>query len=123
MSQVEYSFPPLVPGSKDQTECPTGWKYLPTLALPDGSHNYDDDTVYFHLPSLSHPRKTVYGISCFRQIPVEVRFLTRVKLVSIIFMPLYLFMPNVFCIVLPEIKAAYPRHDKRNCTEISVCSQ
>lgn len=69
--QVEYSFPPLVPGSKDETECPPGWKYLPTLALPDGSHNYDDDTVYFHLPSLTHPRKTVYGISCFRQIPVE----------------------------------------------------
>lgn len=69
--QVEYSFPPLVPGSTDETECPAGWKYLPTLALPDGSHNYDDDTVYFHLPSLTHPRKTVYGISCFRQIPVE----------------------------------------------------
>lgn len=69
--QVEYSFPPLVPGSTDETECPPGWKYLPTLALPDGSHNYDDDTVYFHLPSLTHPRKTVYGISCFRQIPVE----------------------------------------------------
>lgn len=69
--QVEYSFPPLVPDSKDQTECPIGWKYLPTLALPDGSHNYDEDTVYFHLPSLTHPRKTVYGISCFRQIPVE----------------------------------------------------
>ncbi|XP_018321240.1 late secretory pathway protein AVL9 homolog isoform X2 [Agrilus planipennis] len=67
--QVEYSFPPLVPDAPN--ECPAGWKYLPTLALPDGSHNYEQDTVYFHLPSLSNPKHTVYGISCFRQIPVE----------------------------------------------------
>ncbi|KOX71463.1 Late secretory pathway protein AVL9 like protein [Melipona quadrifasciata] len=67
--QVEYSFPPLVPGAPN--ECPLGWKYLPTLALPDGSHNYDEDTVYFHLPSLNNPKRTIYGISCFRQIPVE----------------------------------------------------
>lgn len=68
--QVEFSFPPLVPGAPN--ECPAGWKYLPTLALPDGSHNYDEDTVFFHLPSLTNPKQTVYGISCFRQIPVEV---------------------------------------------------
>ncbi|XP_034948866.1 late secretory pathway protein AVL9 homolog [Chelonus insularis] len=67
--QVEYSFPPLVPGAPN--ECPLGWKYLPTLALPDGSHNYDEDTVYFHLPSITDSKKTVYGVSCFRQIPVE----------------------------------------------------
>lgn len=67
--QVEYSFPPLVPDAPN--ECPIGWKYLPTLALPDGSHNYDEDTVYFHLPSLSDPKRTIYGVSCFRQIPVE----------------------------------------------------
>ncbi|KAG8223704.1 hypothetical protein J437_LFUL004069 [Ladona fulva] len=70
--QVEYSFPPLVDGGTyDSNECPPGWKYLPTLALPDGSHNYEEDTVYFHLPSLTNPKETVYGISCFRQIPVE----------------------------------------------------
>lgn len=67
--QVEYSFPPLVPGAPN--ECPAGWKYLPTLALPDGSHNYEDDTVFFHLPSLTNSKETVFGISCFRQIPVE----------------------------------------------------
>ncbi|XP_076160727.1 late secretory pathway protein AVL9 homolog isoform X2 [Ptiloglossa arizonensis] len=65
----KYSFPPLVPGAPN--ECPLGWKYLPTLALPDGSHNYDEDTVYFHLPSLNDAKRTIYGISCFRQIPVE----------------------------------------------------
>lgn len=70
--QVEFSYPPLIPnGSVDSTECPPGWKYLPTLALPDGSHNYDKDTVFFHLPGLNHPNETVFGISCFRQIPVE----------------------------------------------------
>lgn len=69
---MEYSFPPLVEGSPN--DCPPGWKYLPTLALPDGAHNFNEDTVYFHLPSHTNPRRTVYGISCFRQIPVEVSF-------------------------------------------------
>merc|ERR1719402_1272094 len=44
---------------------------LPSLALPDGSHNWSDDTVYFHLPALHDPRKTVFGISCYRQIDAE----------------------------------------------------
>ncbi|KAK9501707.1 hypothetical protein O3M35_012383 [Rhynocoris fuscipes] len=70
--QVEYSFPPLIrDASVDGNECPPGWKYLPTLALPDGSHNFDKDTVFFHLPGLNSPDETVFGISCFRQIPVE----------------------------------------------------
>ncbi|CAB3372827.1 Hypothetical predicted protein [Cloeon dipterum] len=70
--QVEFSYPPLVPGTAfDSNECPPGWHYLPTLALPDGSHNYEDDTVYFHLPSLKNSRETIFGVSCFRQIPVE----------------------------------------------------
>lgn len=73
MFQVEYSFPPLVEGAPyDSNECPPGWHYLPTLALPDGSHNFEEDTVYFHLPSLKNPRQTIFGVSCFRQIPVEV---------------------------------------------------
>lgn len=73
---MEYSYPPLIPdGEGSEGECPPGWKYLPTLALPDGSHNFDEDTVYFHLPSLKDPDETVFGISCFRQIPVEVGIL------------------------------------------------
>ncbi|CAB0004507.1 unnamed protein product [Nesidiocoris tenuis] len=58
-------------GAADSPDTPSGWKYLPTLALPDGSHNYDKDTVFFHLPSLVSADETVFGISCFRQIPVE----------------------------------------------------
>lgn len=57
--------------TEDTSECPAGWKYLPTLALPDGSHNFVEDTVFFNLPSLTDPRGTIYGVSCYRQIPVE----------------------------------------------------
>lgn len=67
---MEYSYPPLLPNAPN--ECPVGWKYLPTLALPDGSHNFENDTAYFHLSSLTDPKKTVFGISCYRQIPAEV---------------------------------------------------
>lgn len=70
--QVEYSYPPLSEEhNSDSNECPAGWKYLPTLALPDGSHNYTHDTVYFHLPSLNNPNETIFGISCYRQISVD----------------------------------------------------
>lgn len=70
--QVEYSYPPWSEEySIDSNECPPGWKYLPTLALPDGSHNYTEDTVYFHLPSIKNPNETVFGISCYRQISVQ----------------------------------------------------
>lgn len=40
--------------------------------MPDGSHNFVEDTVYFHLPSMSHPGKTVYGVSSYRQIEAKV---------------------------------------------------
>jgi Transport protein Avl9 len=56
---VEYAYPPLIPGgSSDSNELPSQWKHLPSLALPDGSHNFDSDTAYFHLPDLENPRKT-----------------------------------------------------------------
>lgn len=67
--QVEFSYPP-IHGSKSN-ECPSGWKYLPTLALPDGAHNFDEDSVFFNLPSLTEPTETVYGVSCYRQIATE----------------------------------------------------
>ncbi|BFG01219.1 late secretory pathway protein AVL9 homolog [Drosophila madeirensis] len=69
--QVEFSHPPLIAGSSGRNECPSGWKYLPTLALPDGSHNFLEDTVFFNLPSLFEPAASIYGVSCYRQIPVE----------------------------------------------------
>ena len=50
---------------------PEPWKSLPSLAMPDGAHNYDNDSVYFHLPSLDNPTDTIFGISCFKQIPIE----------------------------------------------------
>ncbi|CAK1545286.1 unnamed protein product [Leptosia nina] len=67
--QVEHCYPELVPGRP--SELPPTWRYLPALALPDGSHNYLSDTIFFNLPDINDPTRTVYGISCFRQIPVE----------------------------------------------------
>ncbi|XP_072306511.1 late secretory pathway protein AVL9 homolog [Eucyclogobius newberryi] len=70
--QVEFSYPPLVPdGEHDSGLIPDEWKYLPFLALPDGAHNYQEDTVYFHLPPLSGDLKCVYGVSCYRQIEAK----------------------------------------------------
>ncbi|VVC99295.1 unnamed protein product [Leptidea sinapis] len=67
--QVEHCYPEFVPGKP--SELPILWRYLPALALPDGSHNYLSDTIFFNLPDPTDPTRTVYGISCFRQIPVE----------------------------------------------------
>lgn len=67
---VEYAYPPLIEGNPHNSPAvPEEWKHLPFLALPDGAHNFTEDTIYFHLP----PRKgshtgTVYCISCYRQI-------------------------------------------------------
>lgn len=69
--QVEHCYPELVAGRP--SELPPAWRHLPALALPDGSHNYLSDTIFFTLQGLTEPAHTVYGISCFRQIPVEVR--------------------------------------------------
>ncbi|RNA31247.1 late secretory pathway AVL9-like protein [Brachionus plicatilis] len=59
----------------DLYELPKKWKHMPSLALPDGSHNYDQDYVYFHLEdsvpdqnSKKHPNNTIFGVSCYRQI-------------------------------------------------------
>ncbi|XP_040288702.1 late secretory pathway protein AVL9 homolog [Bufo bufo] len=70
--QVEFSYPPLIPGEgHDSNVLPEEWKYLPFLALPDGAHNFQEDTVFFHLPPRSGERKTVYGVSCYRQIEAK----------------------------------------------------
>ncbi|VDK45440.1 unnamed protein product [Anisakis simplex] len=66
--QVEFSYPPL----NDSTgEIPNAWQNLPSLALPDGAHNVDQDVIYFLLPSLENPNRAVFGISCYRQISAE----------------------------------------------------
>jgi len=78
---IEYCFPSLdqyLDGS-GQTEVsnsagitlPILWKTLPSIALPDGAHNYDGDTIYFHLPHPLNPSLTVFGVSCYRQISSE----------------------------------------------------
>ncbi|XP_058493184.1 late secretory pathway protein AVL9 homolog [Solea solea] len=70
--QVEFSYPPLMPDEgHDSNLLPEEWKYLPFLALPDGAHNYQEDTVFFHLPPLTGDMKCVYGVSCYRQIEAK----------------------------------------------------
>lgn len=70
--QVEFSYPPLMPDEgHDSNLLPEEWKYLPFLALPDGAHNYQEDTVYFHLPPFNGDMKCVYGVSCYRQIEAK----------------------------------------------------
>ncbi|CAL8113376.1 unnamed protein product [Orchesella dallaii] len=61
--QVEYAYPPF---EMDLEK--TAWKHLTSLAMPDGAHNFETDTVYFHLPSLKNPRETVFGVACYQQI-------------------------------------------------------
>ncbi|DAA30574.1 TPA: CG11178-like [Bos taurus] len=70
--EVEFSYPPLIPGDgHDSHTLPEEWKYLPFLALPDGAHNYQEDTVFFHLPPRNGNGATIYGISCYRQIEAK----------------------------------------------------
>ncbi|XP_037290506.2 late secretory pathway protein AVL9 homolog [Rhipicephalus microplus] len=73
--QLEYAYPPILGKgeveAQENQDLPEPWKHLPSLALPDGAHNYEEDTVYFHLPALDNPKRTVFGISCYRQISAE----------------------------------------------------
>lgn len=74
---VEFVWPPLITsdganpdtGSSYTRLLPPQWKHLPHLALPDGCHNYEEDSVFFTLPSLADPiKQPVYGVACCRQI-------------------------------------------------------
>lgn len=97
--QVDYCYPPLTPlGPTFSTPArpislPDSWKTLPLLCLPDGSHNYDSDTIYFTMPSadeeltesspdeidpfhmddtsLTEGIKTIFGTACYRQIQAD----------------------------------------------------
>ncbi|XP_030846183.1 late secretory pathway protein AVL9 homolog [Strongylocentrotus purpuratus] len=70
--QVDFSYPPLIEGQpEDSHDVPSEWKHLPFLALPDGAHNFEDDTIYFHLPGRGECKSTIYGVSCYRQIKAQ----------------------------------------------------
>lgn len=70
--QVDFSYPPLIEGQPhDSHDVPSEWKHLPFLALPDGAHNYEADTIYFHLPGRGEHKSTIYGVSCYRQINTQ----------------------------------------------------
>ncbi|XP_068213138.1 late secretory pathway protein AVL9 homolog isoform X2 [Palaemon carinicauda] len=67
--QVEYAYPPLT--KDNECELPELWRHLPSLCLPDGAHNHEADTIFFHLPHLTKTDQTVFGVSCYRQIDAE----------------------------------------------------
>lgn len=99
--QVDYCYPPLepdgqvFPGPSQPIRLPSCWKTLPLLCLPDGSHNYDSDTIYFTMPdrgasaqndaqsraapgskpqsssSTGEGMKTIFGTACYRQINAD----------------------------------------------------
>uniref|UniRef100_A0A0K0FWA1 Late secretory pathway protein AVL9 homolog (inferred by orthology to a human protein) n=1 Tax=Strongyloides venezuelensis TaxID=75913 RepID=A0A0K0FWA1_STRVS len=70
--QIEYCYPPINSScSPKEEDIPKEWVNLPSLALPDGAHNVDKDVVYFLLPSLDEHNRSVFGISCYRQIAAD----------------------------------------------------
>uniref|UniRef100_A0A0N5CB52 UDENN domain-containing protein n=1 Tax=Strongyloides papillosus TaxID=174720 RepID=A0A0N5CB52_STREA len=70
--QIEYCYPPINNScSPKEEDIPKEWVNLPSLALPDGAHNVDKDVVYFLLPSLDEHNRSVFGISCYRQIAAD----------------------------------------------------
>ena len=84
-STVEFAYPPLQEQRQQHQDddeerpdhvtqsltssLPPEWRHLPHLALPDGSHNYEKDSVYFTLPAPS--AGWVHGVACCRQIPTQ----------------------------------------------------
>ncbi len=83
-STVEFAYPPLGGGSPSPEPqslsklLPPEWGDLPHLALPDGCHNYEEDSSFFTLPLPSDPQepsvspgRCVYGVSCCRQIDTK----------------------------------------------------
>ncbi|ETN78637.1 hypothetical protein NECAME_10198 [Necator americanus] len=66
---VEFSYPRL--NGDGEGGLPEEWVNLPSLALPDGAHNSDSDTIFFILPSTERPGEAIFGISCYRQIAAQ----------------------------------------------------
>jgi hypothetical protein len=76
-SVLEFLHPPLLsssPGGEGSTELalPDEWRFLPSLALPDGCHHESEDFCYFSIPARGFGRHggaaTLYGTSMFRQV-------------------------------------------------------
>ncbi|CAO1338135.1 unnamed protein product [Diamesa serratosioi] len=64
--QIEYEFPTR---EKEKSHYEDS---IPTLALPDQSHKFQQDTVFFSLPTSSTTDiQPVYGVACFFQISAE----------------------------------------------------
>ena len=75
-SQVEYCYPPIGAacgkGGDGEVTLPPAWQHLPSIALPDGSHNVAKDTVSFILPDGHDSGASVFGVACYEQIAADV---------------------------------------------------
>ena len=84
---VEFSYPPLQSADENAEQqsitnfLPNEWRCLPYLALPDGCHNYEEDSVYFSLPCPETTKFSksvgdssylvVHGVACCRQLDTK----------------------------------------------------
>jgi Transport protein Avl9 len=48
--------------SYPDTELETEMEHLPTLCLPDQSHNFESDSVYFVVPNKKQNEKKIFGM-------------------------------------------------------------
>ncbi len=53
----------------DLYHLPKNWKHLPSLALLDGSHNYETDYIYFHLEDDDNDSETAAATATHNKKP------------------------------------------------------
>nr|CDS33639.1 late secretory pathway protein avl9 [Hymenolepis microstoma] len=63
-TSVEYVYPELETG----LDLPPAWNFIPSIALPDGAHNFGKDYIFFTVPSLELKPTTLFGVACYRQV-------------------------------------------------------
>uniref|UniRef100_A0A0X3Q8Y2 Late secretory pathway protein AVL9 homolog n=1 Tax=Schistocephalus solidus TaxID=70667 RepID=A0A0X3Q8Y2_SCHSO len=66
-AEVEFSYPE----PSYASELPSQWSCIPSIALPDGAHNFKKDSVFFTLPSLLSKSESLFGVACYRQIDAK----------------------------------------------------
>nr|VZI41233.1 unnamed protein product [Spirometra erinaceieuropaei] len=66
-SEVEFSYPE----PSYASELPPQWSCIPSIALPDGAHNFKKDSVFFTVPSLLSKSESLFGVACYRQVDAK----------------------------------------------------
>ncbi|PRP83499.1 late secretory pathway protein [Planoprotostelium fungivorum] len=68
---IEFAYPEM-PKTNDGKfiAVPQEWSMVPYIALPDGAHLVEQDAVFFNVPSIQEPGKTLYGVASYRQMSI-----------------------------------------------------